>query len=78
MEYIATFHTHFGAMSFERNLKKQGIICQMSPVPRKLSASCGVCVRFKTDSTPKELNGCDLQGIYSIEENSYIKIFENV
>ena len=47
MPYIATFYTHFGALSLQRKLKKQGVPAQMMPVPRALSASCGVCVRFE-------------------------------
>lgn len=47
MVYIATFFTHYGAMSFHREQKRQGLAAQMMPVPRALSASCGVCVRVE-------------------------------
>ena len=43
-EHIATFHTHFGALSFHKKLKALGDQAIMMPVPRKLSASCGTCV----------------------------------
>ena len=46
MNLIATFHTHFGAMSFQKKVEKLGRSAGMMPVPRALSASCGVCVRF--------------------------------
>ena len=46
-EYIATFHTHFGASQFARALKADGIRHRMMPVPRALSSSCGTCVRYE-------------------------------
>ena len=46
MDQIATFHTHFGALSFHRRLAALGDAPVMMPVPRRLSASCGTCVRF--------------------------------
>lgn len=52
MVYIATFFTHYGAMSFHREQKRQGLAAQMMPVPRALSASCGVCVRVEQPEHP--------------------------
>lgn len=46
MYYIATFYSHFGAMRFKR--ETTGIKApRLMPVPRKLSSSCGTCVRFE-------------------------------
>ena len=45
-EYIATFHTHLSALMTSRSLTGLGIRAQMMPVPRKLSSSCGTCVRY--------------------------------
>ena len=44
MEQIATFHTHFGALEFQKTCKALGDKPKMMPVPRALSASCGTCV----------------------------------
>lgn len=45
MQYIATFYSHFGAIRFKNETK--GITSpRLMPVPRKLSSSCGTCVRF--------------------------------
>ncbi|MEG2143783.1 MAG: DUF3343 domain-containing protein [Oscillospiraceae bacterium] len=77
MNYIATFHTHFGAMTFKRKAEKLNIPCQMAPVPRKLSASCGVCVMFNTEIDVNSLNSKDLYGIYSIDNDTFNLIFEN-
>ena len=45
-EYIATFHTHLSALMTSRNLTGLGLKARMMPVPRKLSSSCGTCVRY--------------------------------
>lgn len=46
MYYIATFYSHFGAMRFKQEMS--GISApRLMPVPRKLSSSCGTCVRFE-------------------------------
>ena len=46
-EYIATFHTHFAALCTHRALTEIGVAAALMPVPRKLSASCGTCVRYE-------------------------------
>ena len=78
MVYFATFHTHFGAVSFERKLKKLNINGQMMPVPRVLSASCGVGIKFSADINPQELSSGDLHRIYSLDDNDFTMVFENV
>ena len=47
MKYLATFHTHFSALRTSRSLTEAGIPAKMAPVPRKLSSSCGTCVRYE-------------------------------
>ena len=62
-EYIATFHSHFGALSYCKTLKKQNIIAKLMPVPRKISSSCGTCVYYVYSSAIEE-DGCELDSIY--------------
>lgn len=71
MDYIATFFTHYGAMTFQRLLKSQGKAAQMSPVPRSLSASCGVCVRFDAQGLMETPNAVDLEGLYQETKEGY-------
>ena len=53
MEQIATFHTHFGALTFQKKLRGLGdAAAMMMPVPRALSASCGTCVKFSMAFDP--------------------------
>ncbi|WP_301861315.1 DUF3343 domain-containing protein [uncultured Megasphaera sp.] len=46
MYYIATFYSHFGAIRFKKERPGQIENPVLMPVPRKLSSSCGTCVRF--------------------------------
>lgn len=74
--YIATFHTHFGATSFNRTIGKKGQSGIMCPVPRALSASCGVCVKFE-DASDIDFSGCqDIDSVYKeMPEGKYELIF---
>ena len=66
MEYLATFYTHYGAMRFYKHCQKQGITAKMMPVPRTLSASCGVCVRVWADASPEPAEHEDMECIYAV------------
>lgn len=48
-EYIATFYSHFGAIRYEKKLKQLNIEAKRMPVPRLLSSSCGVCVKYNAE-----------------------------
>ena len=50
MIFIATFFSHFGAVSCKKACDQAGLPARMMPVPRKLSSSCGTCVRMEADS----------------------------
>lgn len=76
MEQIATFHTHFGALSFHRRVCALGDRAVMMPVPRRLSASCGTCVRFTVEFKP-ELADEDLDAVYACEAGGYRALFRN-
>ena len=77
MGMIATFHTHFGAMSFQKKLQTTGVAAEMMPVPRALSASCGVCVRFDGTFDPKTMPNSDLDAVYrSADDGSYHLIYQ--
>lgn len=72
MTYVATFLTHFGALTLSRKLKRAGVEAQMMPVPRSLSASCGICVRFSGDSPEKAEHAEDLEALYQEEAGKYV------
>lgn len=77
MDQIATFHTHFGALCFQKRLAALGDKPAMMPVPRSLSASCGTCVRFTLDFDAAAMADEDLDGVYAVEGTAYRQIFHN-
>ena len=77
MEQIATFHTHFGAIQFQRLCKDRGDKPRMMPVPRALSASCGTCVKFQVPFDPESMVHEDLDSIYAMEGADYRLLFHN-
>jgi hypothetical protein len=77
-EYIATFHTHLSALMTSRTLTGLGIQAQMMPVPRKLSSSCGTCVRYKAEEPLLEAMDQDVEGVYEIVgREEYTLLMEN-
>lgn len=77
MEQIATFHTHFGALNFHRRLQRMGAESTMMPVPRKLSASCGTCVRFDALFDPHTMADEDLDQVYAHTPDGFRLLFRN-
>lgn len=77
MEQLATFHTHLGALRLKKKLDGLGDeAAVMMPVPRKLSASCGTCVRFELPFDPAWADE-DLAGVYVREGSGFRTIFLN-
>lgn len=74
-EYMALFFTHSGAIKFERFVKGKNIKSVLMPVPRKLSSSCGVGVKFQFDSIVDEILIDEIESLYEIEENKYKRIY---
>lgn len=72
--YIATFHTHLAALRSSRSLSGRGIAAQMTPVPRKLSSSCGTCVRYEAETPELEFLDRDTEAVYADEGGKYTLI----
>ena len=76
-EYVATFHTHLAALMTSRSLTALGIRAQMLPVPRKLSSSCGTCVRYTAENPNLNAMDEDVEGVYEkISNDVYILLME--
>ena len=75
-DYIATFHTHLSALMSCRSLEALGAEAQMMPVPRKLSSSCGTCVRYRADSPHTEAMDEDVEAVYEICGDDYRLLME--
>lgn len=77
-QYIATFHTHLAALQTSRALTAAGIAARMSPVPRKLSSSCGTCARYSAEDPQLEKMDADVEGVYLVEEGDFYRlIYQN-
>ncbi|WP_312832932.1 DUF3343 domain-containing protein [Sedimentibacter saalensis] len=48
-----TFKSVSYAMKVETTLKKCGVNFKIIPVPRSISSSCGLCVRFQKEDMEK-------------------------
>ena len=77
-EYIATFHTHLAALMTCRNLTGRGAKAGMMPVPRKLSSSCGTCVRYQAEEPLLEAMDAEVEGVYeAVGREEYTLLMEN-
>ena len=74
-DYIATFFSHFGAMSFKKKCEKEGYPATIMPVPRNLSSSCGTCVRFETEGEFPEKNE-EIEQLVRIEDAGYVCMYQ--
>ena len=68
---VVTFRTTAGAMAMEAACKAQGVPGRLIPVPRSVTAGCGLCWAAPPDSREavEELvmkKGLDVDGIYAI------------
>ena len=78
MQYIATFHTHLAALMTSRALGAKGIKARMMPVPRRLSSSCGTCVRYEAGDACLSEMDTDVERVYCMEDGErYTLLHEN-
>ena len=77
-EFIATFHTHLAALMTSRNLNACGARAGMMPVPRKLSSSCGTCVRYQAEEPLLNKMDADVEAVYEVVgREEYTCLMEN-
>ena len=76
MIFIATFYSHFGAISFKKRCDAAGYAARLMPVPRDLSSSCGTCVRYDGSSmVPGSDIPEDLEQIVQVTEVGYHPLY---
>ena len=74
-EFIATFHTHLSALMTSRALTDLGVQARMMPVPRKLSSSCGTCVRYLAEEAHLSAMDEDVEAVYEkIGKEDYLLV----
>lgn len=79
MNYLATFYTHFGAMSFHKRLEKLGDNnARLVPAPRIVSVSCGTAVNFTLEFDADTMADEDTEAVYLIKaDNDFTLIYHN-
>ena len=75
-EYVATFYTHADALVSHRALTEAGLTAHMMPVPRKLSSSCGTCVRYESEMPERALLA-EYEAIYRVCDTGYEAVEED-
>ena len=74
--YIATFFSHFGAIRFNKDLKAIGLSGKLMPVPRRVSSSCGTCVKFEAESDTV-VHSDDLEQLFRLDGEELTMICSN-
>ena len=77
MIYIATFFSHYGAMHCKKLCDQAGLPAKLMPVPRKLSSSCGTCVRVEAQDAEQIPRTEESEQIALEEENGYRILWSN-
>ncbi|MBQ4578937.1 MAG: DUF3343 domain-containing protein [Clostridia bacterium] len=75
--YIATFFSHFGAIRFNKELKAAGLHGKLMPVPRRVSSSCGTCVKFEAESDTA-VHSDDLEQLFLVEGEVLTMLRSNI
>lgn len=72
--YIVLFFSHFGATRFDKACRSAGINSKVMPVPRRLSSSCGVCVRYEAEEIlPVEPARDEIDEVYLVDGEEYVR-----
>ena len=77
MIYIVTFFSHFGAMQCKKMCDQAGLPVRMMPVPRKLSSSCGTCVRIEASDAEAIPRTEETEQIALEQPDGYRILFSN-
>lgn len=78
--YIATFHSHFGAMQAAEKLRAAGIRASLRPVPRRVSSSCGTCLAFEPQDGRTDyfaLLGGEADAVYLYDGEQAEQVWKN-
>ena len=75
--YIATFFSHFGAIRFNKDLKAAGLSGKLMPVPRRVSSSCGTCVKFEAESDTV-VHSDDLEQLFLVNGEELTMLRSNI
>lgn len=63
LRFLITFHTTQEAMAAERFFKEQGISGRLIPVPRQITAGCGLAWMSALEGQKAVLDGLEMGGL---------------
>ncbi len=75
-EIIITFLSHYDAINFYTKNQTNYDEIKVLPVPRKISSSCGSCVRLISDLTLMDFDLFEYESVYKVVDNNYIKVID--
>ncbi len=78
--YIAVFESTHHALKFEKTIKEGGFKLTIMPVPREITASCGISAKLEADEIEKIKafaveNNLKVQGYYHVESENGKKTY---
>lgn len=73
--YQVLFFTHTAAIKFKRKLQKINIKCELMPVPRSLSSSCGVSAKIEYKDSLAAIIDDQIEKIYQIQNDQFILVY---
>ena len=74
MHLLITFHTTAGAMAMEKRCRAAGLAGRLIPVPREITADCGLAWRGEPGGRPRREEvyaGLETAGVYAAAENRW-------
>lgn len=75
MDYIVLFYTNSSAIKFSKFLKRSNYVGELIPLPRKLTSSCGMGVRFYFTGSLSSIISDEIEKIYSVQESQYKLVY---
>jgi hypothetical protein len=71
---VAAFHVTYSVLKAEKLLREREVTVKLIPVPRQISSSCGIALRFDCRSLALVLEviapvTADMEGIYRREDD---------
>ncbi len=76
-EYLVTFFDHHGAVQFRKFARSIAVRCVLSPVPRKLSTSCGTCARYTAIHWDIGFKKDELEAVYQNDNEKFTICYTN-
>lgn len=76
MTYIVLFYTNSSAIKFTKFMQRFNYPGELIPLPRKLTSSCGLGVKFDFSQSLAEIISEEIEKIYAVEGNQYQLVYQ--